>query len=1279
MARISPELAAQAAQINTEEWGAKVRVHLLAKQLGLRASELLPHIESAGIEGKKVQSSLTKQEAASVVAALSSGDDATSQPETPSAGKSASKKEKAIKPQRKKTATRKKTQVAGADTAEAGREDVADKPEKTEPVSEPETIEKGQAEQVEPAEQAERSEQTKQAKRSKRVEQTERSEQAKQAKRSKQAEQVEPAEPVEPQEQAGQEKQAKRSKRVEQAEQAEPQEQAKRSEQTKQAKRSKQAEQSKRVEQAEQSKRVEQTEQAEPQERAGQEEQSEQTTQAEQTGGGQGGASQRRRARRRVVRRVIGRSANQNAPANEGAAAQTENATSDSAARGGGADDNDAQKAGANQSAARDDKRAGAQRRKSKNDQAASTPKRVEELHPAERDESDVVDQPVRLKGSTRLASQRQWRRENRERTQTVSRSAFLARRESVERKLVVRDSHRSDHQGLTTQVGVVEDGMLVEHFVTSETQQSMVGNIYLGRVQNVLSSMEAAFIDIGTGRNAVLYAGEMNWHSPHLHSKNRRIDSALKAGDQILVQVIKDPVGHKGARLSNRVSFAGRYLVYFPGGTTAGISRKLPEPERKRLKDILANVIPGDGGAIIRTAAENVPEELIGEDVARLHSIWEKVSKEEVKARDRKGAKPITLYEEPNMLVKVVRDIFNEDFKELVVDGAKSWQVVRDYVSRMAPDLQDRLIKWNPDRHEGEDVFAAMNLDEQLTKALSRKVWLPSGGHLIIDPTEAMTVIDVNTGSFVGSGGNLEETVTQNNLEAAEEIVRQMRLRDLGGMIVVDFIDMVLEENRDLVLRRLTEYLGRDRTRHKVSEVTSLGLVQMTRKRLGTGLLETFSTICTECDGRGVILHADPVEHEEEEAPRRDHGHRKERQQARRQQVMREGTGKPRRDESSRRGDKAQRDDNDAGSSSTEVGSPAELASSAEQTESRTHDKATSTRRVRRRRVVRSVTGSQHGTDARNVDEGLTHRRRAKGNNLADDGQAKTNRRRRANDVAIDDIAASALRNAKAEDPDEPSGADYMPNDAHGDERASQRIARNNRGNQGNRDNRDTQANRDDHDNQGNRGNQDSRANRDDRDNQGNRDNQDSRGNRDKDSEGVSASRRRRVRRVVRARHVNAANTWEQGQAPADRASSSTEHTDVTQSDATQSRESQSSDSRKQRTARGRHVDSQTFEEAKAEFEASPRRKRQTRGNSRSDIAPQPEDFERTGAKDHGQGGRGRSNRTQGGRSQNNRNNRGHDGQGQVNPGTGQQLDSAAPRGGRGTRRVRRVVRKRP
>ena len=428
---------------------------------------------------------------------------------------------------------------------------------------------------------------------------------------------------------------------------------------------------------------------------------------------------------------------------------------------------------------------------------------------------------------------------------------------------------------------------MLVEHFVTSETQSSTIGNIYLGRVQNVLASMEAAFIDIGTGRNAVLYAGEMNWHSEHLHSKNRKMEQALRAGDYILVQVLKDPLGHKGARLTNRISFAGRYLVYFPGGTTAGISRKLPEDERRRLKNILSRVIPEPGGAIIRTAAENVTEEQISDDVNRLHKLWEKLEKEEAEARKNKNGKPVALYEEPNMLVKVVRDLFNEDFSELLVDGEKSWKIVRDYVGRLAPELKQRVHKWQPEQHGGEDVFAAHELDEQLTKALARKVWLPSGGHLIIDRTEAMTVIDVNTGSFIGRGGDLEETLTQNNLEAAEEIVRQMRLRDMGGMIVVDFIDMVLEENQDLVLRRLTEYLGRDRTHHKVSEVTSLGLVQITRKRQGTGLIETFSTVCEACDGRGIIIHADPVEHDDEhdDKPRRDHGNRKERQQAKRQQ----------------------------------------------------------------------------------------------------------------------------------------------------------------------------------------------------------------------------------------------------------------------------------------------------------------------------------------------------------------------------------------------------------
>ncbi|MDN6677425.1 translation initiation factor IF-2 N-terminal domain-containing protein, partial [Corynebacterium variabile] len=399
---------------------------------------------------------------------------------------------------------------------------------------------------------------------------------------------------------------------------------------------------------------------------------------------------------------------------------------------------------------------------------------------------ADVVDEPVKLRGSTRLESKKRWRQEQgHDKKKVVSKAEFLARRENVDRSMVVRDSERSDHPGTTTQVGITEDGMLVEHFVTSETQSSIIGNIYLGRVQNVLSSMEAAFVDIGTGRNAVLYAGEVDWRNKHLHTRTRRIEAALKPGDQVLVQAIKDPLGHKGARLTNRLSFAGRYLVYVPGGKTQGISRKLPESERKRLKDILGRVVPDNGGTIIRTAAEGVSEELIAEDVNRLHQRWLDIQDAEEKARARKGSHPVTMYEEPNMLVKVIRDIFNEDFNELVVDGEKSWAVVRDYVHRIAPDLESRVVRYHPEQHGGRDVFEDRQLDEQLAKALSRKVWLPSGGYLIIDRTEAMTVIDVNTGSFVGSGGNLEETVTLNNLEAAEEIVRQMRLRDMGGMIV--------------------------------------------------------------------------------------------------------------------------------------------------------------------------------------------------------------------------------------------------------------------------------------------------------------------------------------------------------------------------------------------------------------------------------------------------------------------------------------------------------------
>ncbi|WP_181999411.1 translation initiation factor IF-2 N-terminal domain-containing protein [Corynebacterium diphtheriae] len=479
--------------------------------------------------------------------------------------------------------------------------------------------------------------------------------------------------------------------------------------------------------------------------------------------------------------------------------------------------------------------------------------------------EAEEITEPVGIKGSTRLEAQRRRRAELREelkkKRHIVSEAEFLARRESVTRTMVVRERDRVDHHGMVTQVGVLEDGMLVEHFVTSEAQASMIGNIYLGRVQNVLPSMEAAFIDIGKGRNGVLYAGEVDWRAAGLGGRGRRIEQALKSGDQVLVQVAKDPIGHKGARLTTQISFAGRYLVYVPGGRTAGISRKLPAPERKRLKEILKEVVPHDGGAIIRTAAENVSAEAIGADVNRLHKLWDKIQQCTEEEKASKGAKPVTMYEEPNMLVKVVRDLFNEDFTSLVIDGDRAWNTVHAYVQSVAPDLLGRLVRFDRSEHEGRDAFEVHRVNEQIKKALSRKVWLPSGGTLVIDRTEAMTVIDVNTGKFTGAGGNLEETVTKNNLEAAEEIVRQMRLRDLGGMIVVDFIDMVLPENQDLVLRRLTEALGRDRTRHQVSEVTSLGLVQMTRKRLGTGLLETFATECPHCEGRGVIIHDDPVE----------------------------------------------------------------------------------------------------------------------------------------------------------------------------------------------------------------------------------------------------------------------------------------------------------------------------------------------------------------------------------------------------------------------------------
>lgn len=462
---------------------------------------------------------------------------------------------------------------------------------------------------------------------------------------------------------------------------------------------------------------------------------------------------------------------------------------------------------------------------------------------------SSRTDEVTALKGSTRLEAKKQRRREGRDhgrRRQIITEAEFLARRESVQRSMIVREKDGR------TQIAVLEDGVLVEHYVSQQSQASMAGNVYLGRVQNVLPSMEAAFVDVGKGRNAVLYAGEVNWDAAGLEGQPRRIEQALKSGDSVLVQVTKDPIGHKGARLTSQVTLAGRYLVFVPGGGMTGISRKLPDTERSRLKKILREVVPEGAGVIVRTAAEGASEDELRADVERLQGQWDAIQ-----TKAKKANAPALLQGEPDMAIRVVRDIFNDDFSSLVVQGEGAWDEIAHYVEELAPDLRERVSKWV----ENTDVFSVHRVDEQLAKGMDRKVWLPSGGSLVIDRTEAMTVVDVNTGKFTGAGGTLEETVTRNNLEAAEEIVRQLRLRDIGGIIVIDFIDMVLESNRDLVLRRLVECLGRDRTKHQVAEVTSLGLVQMTRKRVGQGLVEAFSETCEHCKGRGFIVHDEPIE----------------------------------------------------------------------------------------------------------------------------------------------------------------------------------------------------------------------------------------------------------------------------------------------------------------------------------------------------------------------------------------------------------------------------------
>jgi len=435
-----------------------------------------------------------------------------------------------------------------------------------------------------------------------------------------------------------------------------------------------------------------------------------------------------------------------------------------------------------------------------------------------------------------------------RRRGTVITESEYLARRENVDRQMLVRQA------GDRTQIAVLEDKIMVEHYVNRNSNISYVGNVYLGKVQNVLPSMEAAFVDIGKGRNAVLYAGEVNWDAAGLaDGAPRKIEHVLKTGQSVLVQVTKDPIGQKGARLTSQISLPGRYLVYVPSGEMSGISRRLPDQERSRLKTILKNLIPEDAGVIVRTASEGASEEELERDVVRLKAQWEDIDK---KSQESGTNAPALLYSEPDLTVRVIRDIFNEDFDKLIVQGDQAWDDINNYLGHIAPELTAKIEKWTGTR----DLFVENRIEEQLAKAFDRKVYLPSGGSLVIDRTEAMIVIDVNTGKFIGKGGNLEETVTKNNLEAAEEIARQLRLRDMGGIVVIDFIDMTLESNRDLVLRRLIECLGRDRTKHQVAEVTSLGLVQMTRKRVGQGLIEAFSTTCESCGGRGIHIHSEPV-----------------------------------------------------------------------------------------------------------------------------------------------------------------------------------------------------------------------------------------------------------------------------------------------------------------------------------------------------------------------------------------------------------------------------------
>jgi ribonuclease E len=402
---------------------------------------------------------------------------------------------------------------------------------------------------------------------------------------------------------------------------------------------------------------------------------------------------------------------------------------------------------------------------------------------------------------------------------------------------------------GERDQIAVMDGNELVEHYITRKGAHSMVGNIYLGRVQNVLPGMEAAFVDVGRGRNAVLYAGEVSYDE-EIEGQAARIEKVLRAGQNVMVQVTKDPIGGKGARLTQEISLPGRYLVFVPDSDIFGISRRLPDKERARLKDILKKVRPNGHGVIVRTAAEDAQAEDLEADLERLQIEWTNIAKSA-----KKGKAPRVLYEEPELTVRVVRDLFTGgEFKEMITDSREVYEQVVAYLRSVAPDLAQKV-----QMHEGKlSVLEAYHAVEQIHKALDRKVWLPSGGYLVIDRTEAMTVIDVNTGKHVGKA-NLEETVTKTNLEAAEETARQLRLRDIGGIIIIDFIDMLMERNRDKVTTTLKTAMAQDKTRSQVFEIGPLGLLEVTRKRVSAGLLESFSETCPTCEGRGIVLMYKP------------------------------------------------------------------------------------------------------------------------------------------------------------------------------------------------------------------------------------------------------------------------------------------------------------------------------------------------------------------------------------------------------------------------------------